>query len=300
MTRRGSGFVRVRRENPCPVCGHADWCMVTPDGSACICPRESRGAVRRCGEAGYLHRFGPRDAAEVTRRFTVPVAAAPAELSGLALRYRDALDPGRLGRIAANLGLSPGSLARLGTGWCEASRAASFPMSDDTGRVIGVRLRTADGKKFAVRGSRNGLFISEGIDPTGLVLVAEGPTDTAALLDLGFAAVGRPSCTGGVPLLAGFVRRHRPAHVVVVSDRDGHGRGQDGASELARRLTLYCRSVRVILPPDGVKDARAWVRAGATRDDVSGVIDAAPPWRVAVIARVVTAAARTQGGNYVH
>lgn len=46
---------RVSRQNPCPICGKPDWCLVAPDGSAAICQRVTEGAVKKCGEAGWLH-----------------------------------------------------------------------------------------------------------------------------------------------------------------------------------------------------------------------------------------------------
>jgi len=51
----GERMERVTRSRPCPVCGKPDWCLVAPDGSAAICPRVKEGALRKCGDAGYLH-----------------------------------------------------------------------------------------------------------------------------------------------------------------------------------------------------------------------------------------------------
>jgi hypothetical protein len=83
---------------------------------------------------------------------------------------------------------------------------------------------------------------------------------------------------------------------VVVGDRDGHGRGQDGAHSLARDLALFCRQVRVVLPPAGIKDARAWLNAGATRDDVIAAVRAAQPVRLVVTtARPARAGGRGRG-----
>lgn len=39
----------------CPVCGHDDWCTMTDDGNAVICPRTPGGATKNLGDAGYLH-----------------------------------------------------------------------------------------------------------------------------------------------------------------------------------------------------------------------------------------------------
>ena len=46
---------RVNKQNPCPVCGKPDWCLVAEDGSAAICKRIKDGSVKSCGDAGYLH-----------------------------------------------------------------------------------------------------------------------------------------------------------------------------------------------------------------------------------------------------
>jgi hypothetical protein len=156
--------------------------------------------------------------------------------------------------------------------------------------VLGVRLRLSGGRKLSVKGGKEGLFVP-GPHPnplpkgegTGLLLIAEGPTDTAALLDLGFSAVGRPSCTGGVALLVKLVQHHRPEAVVIVADADAAGIG--GAESLAAKLTAYCPMVRVVTPPAGVKDAREWKRRGATAADVQATIDAAPVRKLSVSVR---------------
>jgi hypothetical protein len=189
-----------------------------------------------------------------------------------------------LARLAAGLGVSAESLGRLGVGWSARHRAWTFPMVDVDGHVLGIRLRCPGGKKLSVRGGREGLFIpSVTPEPSPpaplphrgegrLLLVCEGPTDTAALLDLGFSAVGRPSCLGGVKLLVELVQRVKPADVVIVGDRDAPG--QRGAESLAAVLVAYCPALRIIAPPAGIKDAREWRRRGATRADVQSLVDA--------------------------
>jgi len=126
---------------------------------------------------------------------------------------------------------------------------------------------------------------------TDLLLIAEGPTDTAAILDLGFSAVGRPSCTGGVNLLVELVRTLKPSGVVIVADGDAPG--QRGAETLATVLVAYSASVRIIAPPSGVKDAREWKRSGATSADVQQTIDAAPVRKLSVSTQM-----RRKGGHH--
>jgi hypothetical protein len=217
------------------------------------------------------------------------------DIGELAERFRAAADPVAVGDLARRLGVAADALRRLGIGWCAASRAWSLPMSDGSGRVVGIRLRTAWGHKFAVAGSREGLFVPAGLDPAAPLWVAEGESDTAALLTLDLPAVGRPGCSGGTAPLVELVRRRRPAEVVVVSDRDDHERGQVGARELAVRLALACPAVRILLPPPGVKDARAWIIAGETRTDVLAAARAATPVRVSVTSRPARVGGRNHG-----
>jgi hypothetical protein len=218
-------------------------------------------------------------------------------LAGLAARYRAECDEGRLTRFARGLGLSVACLRRLGVGWCEESRAYSFPMLDAAARVVGIRLRTPKGRKFAVRGGHEGFFLPDDLDAPGLLLVCEGPTDTAAMPDLGLQAVGRPSCSGGSSLLVDLIGLHRPDEVAIVADRDRPGR--EGASALVQRLVIHAGRLRVVTPPAGVKDARAWVQSGATRADVLDVIRSAEVHRLTVRARATSSPAGAGGRAHV-
>jgi hypothetical protein len=274
---------RVSRAHPCPVCGKPNWCAVSADGTAAICPRVE--SPKRCGEAGWLHRLA--DAPAGPRRHVRHVRLTPSgpDLGPLAAEYRAALDAGRRHQLAHQIGVSEASLTALGVGWSAGHGAFSFPMSDCGGRTVGIRLRRPDGAKYAVRGGREGLFLpSAPTSPAGApLLVCDGPTDAAALLDLGFGHVaGRPSCTGGVKLLCELVRRRRPGDVVIVADADEPGRR--GADSLASVLVCYVLAVRVIVPPGGAKDVREYLRSGGTRADLEAVIGAAPVRRLRVTA----------------
>jgi hypothetical protein len=274
---------RITRRNPCPICGRPDWCLIATDGSACICPRVQ--SDRRAGEAGWYHRL--RDDRYPGRRPPPPppkaTPTARPDLARLAERYRQDVDPGRLYQFAASLGLSTRSLEALDIGWSAWHQAWAFPMRDASGGVLGIRLRKPDGSKFAVRGGHEGLFLPAGwaADPEHQrLLIGEGPTDVAALRDMGLVGVvGRPSCTGGVALLTALVRQQRPREVVIVADADLPG--QQGAQRLAGVLIGNGQTVRVLVPPTGIKDARAWLRAGGTRADLERAIGQVPSRRLA-------------------
>lgn len=219
--------------------------------------------------------------------FRAPVAVArirqrvPSDAVHLKLidsRYCAALSARGRQHLARLLGLTANSLLALGVGWDAGRRAWSFPMRDGDGRVVGFRLRSLGGSKFTLAGTHEGLFLPADL-PTGQrLVVTEGPTDAAALLGLGFVAVGRPSCTGGVAHTVRLVRRLRCPEVVLAADQDPAG--QRGAANLAAALLLHA-AVRVFTPP--AKDVRAWVTgAGASAADVARLLEATPVQRLHV------------------
>lgn len=254
-------MVKVNASRRCPVCDHADWCLVSHDEppSRAICQRvESK---KRAGDAGWLHIL--RDGVELP---PMPVRTereptTKIEFDRLAAKCVNNAKPERLVVLADGLGLSVKSLQCLNVGWYR--NAWSFPMMDAGLNVLGIRLRLADGKKISVKGGHEGLFIPAGDRPKRL-LVCEGPTDTAALLDLGFYAVGRPNCSGGTRHLVALVREWGVEQVTILADRDGPG--FKGASVLARCLASFKVRCSIVTPP--AKDPRAWKNAGATTKDV--------------------------------
>lgn len=162
-------------------------------------------------------------------------------------------------------------------------------MRDGNGRLRGFRFRGWDGGKSTLKGTHEGIFLPTTLRPVERIFIAEGPSDTAALLDLGANAVGRPSCTGGVAFIERLVRRMRPSCVVIAADADGPG--QQGAETLARKL-LPLATVRIITPP--AKDVREWlVAGGANPDALIQLIEAAPIRRLRVVVTSGTSGARS-------
>jgi DNA primase len=146
-------------------------------------------------------------------------------------------------------------------------------MSNAAGDVIGIRLRSDGGFKYSVKNGASGLFVPSELRHEDTLLIAEGPTDTAALLDLGFSSIGRPSCQEGRRQIQHYLQRSLVPRVVVVADGDGPG--QEGAERLVGAIRVYCADVRLVQPPVGVKDARAWLKSGGTRESVLESIECA-------------------------
>lgn len=287
-------LVRVTRRAPCPICGRPDWCVVARDLSKAFCCRTDLGSVRYserlCAWEFVLNESSVRrqiDAERVVRyRDTRPEPEIDA--AELNVTYQIEITERQIAELESSLGIDRVGLEMLGIGYSEDHHAYTFPMKSVKERVIGIRLRNLEGRKWAVRGSRNGLFIPELFDPMGDVYICEGPTDTAAALSIGLEAIGRSSCKGEVAeIVALFTKLKRKA--VIVSDCDGPG--VLGALELAERLSRVTET-RLIQPIRG-KDIREWIVNGATKDVIESVVKNEIAWTSEKVGSVP--AARTGG-----
>jgi len=276
---------RVSRTEPCPICQHADWCLVSNDGEVCICQRvESDRPTRNSG--GWVHRLGPgrdeaksewRTAKSGQRRDFLASQPRPSTSASVA-SYFAALPTAwhnaqerMCAYLEGELGLPKDVLVSLDWRWDAAAKAVAIPMRNAWGEVTGIRYRALKtGAKWSRRGSKDGLFFDPCFipyDPDELV-VCEGPTDCAAALACGFWTVGRSSCGTGRDAIRDFMKINRVRRVTIVADDDkpkprpGGGTWQPGL-EGARRLAeqLKC-AYRIVLPPIGFKDLREWYRAG--------------------------------------
>lgn len=166
-------------------------------------------------------------------------------------------------------------LAAMDVRWDAAAKAAAFPMRNAEGKVTGIRyrqLKTA--KKWALKGSKDGLFFIPGYIPiTEEIVVCEGPTDMLAAASVGLNAIGRSACLTGAALLRDFIKVHHVRRVTIIADDDppkpkpGGGTwrpGIDGAKKLAADLGI---AARIVLPFPGFKDIREWyAKGGLTKE----------------------------------
>jgi hypothetical protein len=296
----------ARPSSPCPVCGRPDWCQITADGRGAICRRIQSGKPQKKG--GWFHHVtgATRAVAPPPTQETRPERH---DFELLQRSFATAVHPDRLARLAADLQLSVESLRRLEIGWageryfcdrpeCKRRRHAwTFPMRRHPNVVAGIRLRFVEcGHKTSVKGSDgHALFVPRDLCEDRL-FVCEGPTDTAALLDMELPAIGRPSCGCGLPHIIKFIKTRFIAHLVIVGDLDEAKLrvkdrpdlgvwypGQQGATTLAAAARPYCRDVRLIYPPAGVgKDVRKWKQQGATAADVEQLVAAAEPYTLTI------------------
>lgn len=250
-----SKWYRVNKKRPCRACSRKDWCTYTADGATC-CMRVQSDIPMRNG--GWLHRD------ENAPRYIQPIRKAipgrPIDAAGIWEGWAKATDYQKLDRLGESLGVDTDALKAIGCAWASPHNAWAFPMKAANGKVIGIRLRNEAGSKWAVKGSRSGLFIPSEcpFDFDGTLWLTEGPTDLAAALTLGLFAIGRPACLGQEFMVLSYIRLLDVRRLVIVTDNDEPG--IRGAERLQSQLPiLSC----IWVPP--VKDIREFLLRGGNR-----------------------------------
>lgn len=292
--RTKSQFVRVRKDRRCPRCDHDSWCMISEDGSVCLCMRvESQHPKSlKSGDIGWIHRLSENDPKPVFERR--PVRKKIADVTGLALEMASHREAERKRyEVAKQLGVSVQVLRDLWMGiwWDEWNKreVATFPSWGDDGTCRGIIMRYSSGKKLTVPGSSNsGCFITKTISTLpGPVFIVEGPTDVAAFASVNLCAIGRPSNVGGKDIIIGMIRRYKleSRSVIVVSELDFKEHhllpekvraihdadcqtcrlcapGVFGAIETCKQLEAIGVKARWAVPVEGCKDGREMMNRG--------------------------------------
>lgn len=262
-------WVRVNKQNRCPICEKPDWCSVSEVGTTAVCMRVE--SQRPCHSGGWYHKLTgdlkPIKPVKPEKKYNTQQILA---------KYRGWIET-RNNVLAKLWGVSENSLNLLGCRWNGV--CFCIPMRDGQDRVIGIRERYENGKNLTMRGTHSGIFIPRYLTAKYLMIV-EGPSDTAAALDLGFEVIGRPSCMGATDHVIALLRRMRVRAVVIMSDNDKPKRrpdgtlwrpGQQGALKLFKDILPHTRSCCIIKPPRH-KDLREWYNAGGTKEDVLNLI----------------------------
>ena len=245
-----SNWRRVSKDCPCPACGKKDWCTLGEKYAVCMRVQSDKP----CKNGGWFHPLDSKPAYVPPARPEPP----PINSTRLIAEWADQTKGEWLRRLAESLGVSAGALACLSCCWAAPHRAWAFPMRDGYGEPVGIRLRAESGKKWAVTGSHQGIFIPAG-EPKARAYICEGPTDTAALLSLGVFAIGRPSCSGGNVQLATALKRLGVREAVIIADNDAPGLA--GAEKLTMELRI---PTCILIPPS--KDIREFVKLGGTAE----------------------------------
>jgi putative DNA primase/helicase len=103
---------------------------------------------------------------------------------------------------------------------------------------------------------RNGTVLPESSLP---VLVVEGASDVLAAMSMGYVAIGKPGASAGLDLLSQMPLAGR--EVWIIGENDA-GAGREGMEKTFAALRTATKLVRMVMPPAGIKDLRAWYATG--------------------------------------
>lgn len=216
----------------------------------------------RDGQLGWLHPL-PSCPMPLTQR-EQPPPPPTINCRKIIEDWTKTTNPEAVRELSETLQVSVRSLRALQVCWSPEHKAWAIPMKDGYDNMVGIRLRSGSGFKWSVTGSHSGCFISLEF-PQPMALVAEGFSDTAAGLDLGFYTVGRPSASGGIDQLKHFFRRVGVRKAAIVCDNDGPG--VNGARMLSEHLGIP--SCTITLP---CKDLREFIQCGGNQRLMSSYV----------------------------
>jgi hypothetical protein len=151
-------WTRATKAFPCAVCQKEDWCSFHPNwfgGPGWSCMRTDSPRLLKNG--GHWHPLGSKP------QFVPksPPEAPEIDAGALMEQFRSNTRTEQIARLATVLGVSTDSLIATGCAWATPHRAWAWPMFNSAGRIVGIRLRAEDGRKWSVRGGREGLFIPD-------------------------------------------------------------------------------------------------------------------------------------------
>lgn len=317
MPARSSFAWRASPGSPCPVCGRNKSCDSADLALyQCITRTSDVGApvpgfiftgVSQLGWGLWLREDAPPNGSRSRHETnghangfhpaTAKIESRPPPWATLVpLFVQVAQAGGHVERLAADLGVSIDSLAAVSCGWTPAfwNGCWAFPEEDGLGNIagIGFRLtRLVDGKnkRQYPGGGHRGIIVPTDLErrivespvAPGVLLAVEGPTDVAACLTMGIAAVGRPNDTGGGVEIARMLGRLQvPCQLVVLveNDRkpDGSWKGQAGALRCHRNLLdalggkLPERQIGLKYMPEGAKDPREFLLTSGLKGVCAG------------------------------
>jgi len=224
--------------------------------------------MKRTG-GGWLHRLdGLAEHKPKSTRPSVPTENVPKpNFSRLSKACEVSISHRNIIGLSKDLEVTIQSLQRLRLGMLNPQQY-TFPMTDSKGHDIGIQIRTKGSKKFCVPGSRLGLFMPKGLSGNGPLLITEGASDCLAGLDLSFDCIGRPNFLANSQMVCDACKGR--GEIIVVSDNDEVG--LKGALELSETLASHRHQVKLITPPDGIKDLRQWKSQGLNQNVLSDII----------------------------
>ncbi|MEN6337312.1 MAG: toprim domain-containing protein, partial [Phycisphaerales bacterium] len=173
------------------------------------------------------------------------------DFNDLLLTFQGNMVSSLVDALAADLGVTPDSIRRLGVGYYPAEGCWIFPERDGKGNVIGLLRRYAGGKKYTWEGSKRGLYY----ESVGLQQADQAvPEYRPRFIRVGDAGVECPIChRENDGCLLSDDDYTDPAVVICVRVAEGAERRlETGAGYLHRRHAQPdCRAESVLCVPAG-------------------------------------------------
>jgi putative DNA primase/helicase len=101
------------------------------------------------------------------------------------------------------------------------------------------------------------------------VLIVEGGSDVLAAMSLGLVGIGRPSALAGIEILTQMPLSGR--EVWIIGENDA-GAGREGMLKTFAVVRSMTHIVKCIMPPESIKDLRAWYNQGLSFDGLTGYV----------------------------
>ena len=243
-------YARVTKDMPCPICGKPDWCLISIDKVVAICSRVSEGSIKSV-KSGHIHKLQEN---QKPKCHIKPPSKKIIDHKAMALAY-ERLDTSQVGlrKMAKYLSVKVAILQSMHAGYDEYRNYWVFPMFNEQFEIIGLKCRNLSGNKWCIDGSRLGVYVGASYNPNQPLMIVEGESDTATVLNQGFNVLGRPSATACFDLI---VRMVVAPEVYLFADTDS-GIGLSSTLDLAKRIN--CSKV---IHHKWYKDPREWIAGG--------------------------------------
>ena len=261
---------QASKNHPCPICFGTSWCLIFTHSVLCMRSTSNKPHQMPHG-LGHWFQMDGGSFTQAPRREVRQEPEQHVDFGILLKEWQRQTSANQMASLANNLGVRASALIDLGACWADPHSAYAFPMTDGFGNVVGIRLRNFLGDKWAVRGSKSGIFMPK-VYRDDIAIIVEGPTDSCAVLSMGGMPIGRPSCSGGVMEILHAIGRWKIRKVIIIADNDEDKKrpdgsvfnpGMDGAKALQAQLPVP--SCMVVLP---CKDIRQFLNCGCTSHDL--------------------------------
>ena len=247
-------YNRCSQRMPCPVCERVKFCLVSDNGSLCICTKIISQKEYKSYH-GWLHALG--DTQYLSPKKVIKTKDFNHDPEYICMLYKKLNFIYPRYHLADRWNVTPKSLLDLGVGYSD--EIYYLPMRNAINEIIGLQRIYPSDEKRTVKHSQLGIFKSIHFNPKEPVYIQDGCSDTAAMLSRGYNSLGRASESSCKSILRKLLK-HCP-QINIVPDNDLGGTGFRYAYKLAAYLYRSSCEINIMFNRD-FKDIRNWINSG--------------------------------------